>query len=232
MGVEIDEKDYWSTIISSLPIHLSNFASNQLAVARMYAPLKTIDPDALISLIAEEYDCQHVQHAQRGNTSRKAKVDEKNEALSATPGQLSKGKDNLQRQKGVCWNCGEKGHYKDKCPKLAKKKDDTVSKTEMANVAIVSDSDSNAAFLLVPINDKDAKRISKIDCDKWDSFFDGNLDMADTVDTVMIAPPFYFPSQSLPCPYVLPLISADSLSSFPLIHGLTSLFFLPRASYS
>ena len=63
MGVEIDEKDYQSTIISSLPIHLSNFASNQLAVARMYAPLKTIDPDALISLIAEEYNRQCVQHA-------------------------------------------------------------------------------------------------------------------------------------------------------------------------
>ena len=63
MGVEIDEKDYRSTIISSLPIHLSNFASNQLAVARMYAPLKTINPDALILLIAEEYNHQRVQHA-------------------------------------------------------------------------------------------------------------------------------------------------------------------------
>ena len=62
MGVEIDKKDYRSTIISSLPIHLSNFASNQLAVARMYAPLKTIDPDALILLIAKEYDRQHVTH--------------------------------------------------------------------------------------------------------------------------------------------------------------------------
>ena len=140
MGVEIDEKDYHSTIISSLPIHLSNFASNQLAVARLYAPLKTIDPDSLILLIAEEYDHQRVQRARRGNTSGKAKVNEKDEALSATPGELLKGKDNLRKQKGVCWNCGEKGHYKDKCPKPAKKKDDTASKTEMANAAIASDS--------------------------------------------------------------------------------------------
>ena len=80
----------------------------------MYASLKTIDPDPLISLIAEEYDRQRVQRAQRGNTSGKAKVDKKDETLSATPGQSSKGKDNLWRQKGVCWNCGEKGHYKDK----------------------------------------------------------------------------------------------------------------------
>ena len=58
MGVEIDEKDYCSTIISFLPIHLSKFALNQLAVARLYAPTKTIDPDALISLITKESKCQ------------------------------------------------------------------------------------------------------------------------------------------------------------------------------
>ena len=101
MGVEIDEKDYQSTIISSLPIHLSNFASNQLAVARMYAPLKTINPDALILLIAEEYNCQCVQCAQRGNTSGKAKFDKKDEALSATPGQLSKGNITYINRKGM-----------------------------------------------------------------------------------------------------------------------------------
>ena len=164
----------------------------------MYAPLKTIDPDALILLIAEEYDRQHVQHAQRGNISGKAKVDEKDEALSATSGQSLKGKDNLQRQKGVCWNCGEKGHYKDKCPKLAKKKDNTASKTETANAAIVSDSDSDAAFLLVPINDEDAERISEIDCDKQDSFFDGNLDTADAVDTSELAAQVYASHDNTP----------------------------------
>jgi len=84
MGVEIDEKDYRSTIISSLPIHLSNFASNQLAVARLYAPIKTIDPDALISLISEESDRQQSQRARRGNGSGKSKGDEKDEALYVT----------------------------------------------------------------------------------------------------------------------------------------------------
>jgi hypothetical protein len=32
VGVDIDEKDYRSTVISSLPTFLSNFASSQLAV--------------------------------------------------------------------------------------------------------------------------------------------------------------------------------------------------------
>ena len=56
MGVDIDEKDYRSTIITSLPYHLANFASGQLASAKMYATTKTIAPDSLISLISEEAD--------------------------------------------------------------------------------------------------------------------------------------------------------------------------------
>ena len=44
-SVVIDDKDYRSTIITSLPHYLSNFASSLLASARLYAPSKTIDPD-------------------------------------------------------------------------------------------------------------------------------------------------------------------------------------------
>jgi len=40
-----------STIISSLPIPLANFASNQLAAAKLYAQSKTIAPGSLIALI-------------------------------------------------------------------------------------------------------------------------------------------------------------------------------------
>jgi len=97
MGVEINEKDYCSTIISSLPIYLSNFASNQLAVARLYAPTKTIDPDALISLIAKESECQRSQHAYRGNGLGKSKYDDKDKALSVTQGQSSRGKGGPRR---------------------------------------------------------------------------------------------------------------------------------------
>jgi hypothetical protein len=52
VGVEIDEKDYCSTIISSLPIYLSSFASSQLAATWLYSPTKTIYPDILISLVS------------------------------------------------------------------------------------------------------------------------------------------------------------------------------------
>ena len=109
VGVDIDEKDYRSTIISSLPYALANFASSQLAAARMFAPMKTIAPDSLISLISEEYERQKTQKSRR---SGKNKDDDKDKAMATSSG---KGKPKYPR--GVCWNCGEKGHYKDKCPK-------------------------------------------------------------------------------------------------------------------
>ena len=37
VGVQIEEKDYQSTIIQSLPKYLASFASGQLATARLYS---------------------------------------------------------------------------------------------------------------------------------------------------------------------------------------------------
>ena len=157
MSVEIDEKDYCSTIISSLSIHLSNFILNQLTVARLYAPTKTIDPDALISLITEESDHQCSQCACRGNDSGKAKGDEKDKALSVTQGQLPKGKGgSCKLPRGVCWNCGEKGHFKNKCPKSTKKDEDSLKNGGTANAAIASDSEGEGAFFMEPESNTDS----------------------------------------------------------------------------
>jgi hypothetical protein len=81
MGVDVDEKDYRSTIISSLPIPLANFALNQLAAAKLYSALKTIAPDSLISLISEEYDRKK---------QRKEEKDSKDEALAVSSSSGSK----------------------------------------------------------------------------------------------------------------------------------------------
>ena len=54
VGIDIDEKDYCLTIISSLPIPLASFASNQLAFVKIYSTTKTIASNSLISLISEE----------------------------------------------------------------------------------------------------------------------------------------------------------------------------------
>ncbi len=145
MGVEIDEKDYRSTIISSLPYWLANFAANQLAVAKLYAPTKTIAPDALISLITEEADRQRSQRAARPRPPRRENDGKKDEALTISD------KPNRDRKpKGVCWNCGEPGHLKYKCPKP--KKDG--SSTAGANAA-VPDSDEEAAFFMEPFDNDD-----------------------------------------------------------------------------
>jgi hypothetical protein len=58
VGVGVDDKDYHSMIILSLPTYLSNFASGQLFIVKLYSPSKTIEPDALISLILEEFKHQ------------------------------------------------------------------------------------------------------------------------------------------------------------------------------
>ena len=151
MGVEIDKKDYLSTIISSLPVWLSNFASNQLAAARLYATDKTIDPDELISMIAEESDRQRTLRAARPRPPKKeGGNDVKDEALAAS----SSGGKRKAKPKGACWNCGEVGHLKSKCPK-PKKENSQASSSGTANVA-ESESEDEGAFFMEPDSDDDS----------------------------------------------------------------------------
>ena len=57
VGVVISKEDYRPTIISCLPRNFASFASSQLAVAQLINSMKKVDPDVLILLISEEYDC-------------------------------------------------------------------------------------------------------------------------------------------------------------------------------
>jgi gag-polypeptide of LTR copia-type/Zinc knuckle len=140
-SVTIKDKDYCSTIISSLPNFLSNFALSLLANVRLHAQSKTVDPDQLISLISEEYDHSILQCSQHAKPS---KSDEKDKAMLA----LLNGKGKQEcKPCGVCWNCGEKGHFKDKCPKPVKDmKNDSPKKGRSANTAVEDDSEDEATF--------------------------------------------------------------------------------------
>ena len=96
VGVDIDEKDYRSTIISSLPFALANFASSQLAAARMFATTKTIAPDSLISLISEEFERQKTQKSRR---SGKTKDEDEAMAVGSSSGK-GKGKGKAKYPRG------------------------------------------------------------------------------------------------------------------------------------
>ena len=187
VGVDIDEKDYRSTIISSLPYSLANFASSQLAAARMFATSKTIAPDSLISLISEEYERQKTQKSRRSGKTK----DDGDEAMVASSSS-KKGKGKKKYPRGVCWNCGDPGHYKDKCPKPATekptkepKKDIVPKKTESAN-AVESDSESEVAFLATYDTDSDESdglgdgdwfdEVALMDSEELNRFSEGKVD--------------------------------------------------------
>jgi hypothetical protein len=141
VGVTIDDKDYLSTIVGSLPYALSNFASSQLTAARMFSSTKTIDPDILISLLVEESDRQRAQFSRR-KFGGKGKEGEKDEALGVTP---EKGK--KPRRDVECWNCGGKGHFRHQCkkPKKADSKNGESKKEEPKKEQGKSDGRANAA---------------------------------------------------------------------------------------
>jgi len=164
VGVEVDNKDYLSTIISSLPNSLSNFASNQLAAAKLYAPSKTIDPDALISMISEEYEHQKSQRSRRSNgkSSRNNDRDEAMTVSSTSRGGKARGR-NHKFAHGTWWGCGGKGHFRDKCPTNPSKqkdgkgsKDSQKSSVANAVVGVDSDSEGEGAFAAVAVDDYDS----------------------------------------------------------------------------
>jgi gag-polypeptide of LTR copia-type len=145
-GVDIEEKNYRSTIIKSLPPHLSASASNLLAGAKLYSSTKTIEPDELITLVSEEYE-RHVAQRSRHSGQASGKGGDKDEALTL----LGKGKGKTfdRKPKGTCWNCSDKGHFKNKCPKPTKvvdKKHNSQKTSGSANVAAESDDEEEAAF--------------------------------------------------------------------------------------
>lgn len=141
VGVEIDDKDYLLTIISSLPYHLSNFASAQLSAAKMFVPTKSIKPDVLMTLLMEEAERQKAQLARCA--FRKGK-EEHNETLGVTDG--SRPRKGKAKANVTCWNCNTKGHYSNECEKP--KEDDKSRDTGIAAGAESEDEGAWAAKLI------------------------------------------------------------------------------------
>ena len=127
-GVMIEEKDYFSVILSSLPFSLSNFASNLLAAAQF--SMRIMGPDDLLPMLMEESDRQRAQKSRQKGFG-KAK-EEENEALVAGQStKVRKGKGKGKHADLTCYNCDEKGHISRFCKKPKKpRKDDNSGKQE------------------------------------------------------------------------------------------------------
>src|SRR6202522_3537120 len=119
VGVKISDEDYLSTIISSLPDALSNFASMQMSWT-LQQTQQSMDASTLMTMLLQEAECQDLRSQRRKQATWKAKEDEKSEALALST-EKPRGKRDMS--KISCWNCGELGHFSSKCNKPRKFKD-------------------------------------------------------------------------------------------------------------
>jgi hypothetical protein len=141
VGVKISDEDYLSTIISSLPDALSNFASMQMSWTFQQSQ-QTMDANTLMTMLLQEAERQDLRAQKRKQTSGKGKEDEKSEALAVST-EKPRGKRDMSKIN--CWNCGEPGHFSSKCDKPKKAKDNKStttpdSKKEGTSAAAVEES--------------------------------------------------------------------------------------------
>jgi len=111
-GVSIDDNDYQVTIVCSIPKEIADFASSTLSAARLIDHTKKIDPDQLILLILEEYDRCHARVPKNVLNQRPDRRGGDSVAMAAAP--ATRGG---RTRRGACWNCGERGHHQNECPK-------------------------------------------------------------------------------------------------------------------
>ena len=155
-GVVVDEKDYFSVIISSLPVALSNFASNQLAAAQFLLSRRT--PDDLLSMLVEESDRQRAQRqCQRGSGKGKDEESEE-EALTAGSGKPKRNRANV-----TCWTCDKVGHYSCECEKPSESDDepkdqetskDNATVNNVTAAILESDDECRGAWAAEEVEDK------------------------------------------------------------------------------
>lgn len=102
-GVTLDDHEYASILVGSLPSTYDPTLSSILASAKLSKT--TLDPDIVTSLIIDDFDRREV-------SKKKSKKDDKDVAYYAG-GSSEKGKDGKSDKE--CHNCGKKGHFKADC---------------------------------------------------------------------------------------------------------------------
>ena len=130
VGVTISDKDYLSTIISSLPEALSIFTSSQIAWTTQQSS-KPMDVNVLMMMLLQEVNQQYLRTQKHKHRDRKGKDEKKNEVLVVD--QL-RGKKECDLSMIECWNCRDMGHFWSKCPKLKKVSTDSKKLTEVSSI--------------------------------------------------------------------------------------------------
>ena len=142
VGIEITENDYQSLVLNFVPGEISGHLANVSAGFKAWTMFSTaseskaaehiLDAEALMQFAIEEWD----RRAPMRKAREKSKDTSNGTALamvsSEKPGAKTGGDDKKKRfgKRGECWNCGDKGHKRDTCPK---------SKNSNANAAIDED---------------------------------------------------------------------------------------------
>ncbi|KXN83211.1 hypothetical protein AN958_01725, partial [Leucoagaricus sp. SymC.cos] len=154
VSVGINDDDYQSTILQSLPLSLSNFTSMQLSAAHLnvaYGGSGTIDLDLLIIMVSDEWE----QTQTYSHSCRKDDVPVY-DALSVEGNGKEKGKG---KKKGPCWKCGGL-HMKRECPELegeeenkSRAKSESSKWGKSANVMATTWDNNDVAFTVEVIDD-------------------------------------------------------------------------------
>ena len=120
MGKKIEDSDFTTLILASLPKGY-RLLINAISLQNRASPAP-LQPRVIMESILEEFYCLQIEESQSKVTENamtakggKGKGKKPRKGLGLT----SRGATNPDVE---CWTCGEKGHYKDKCPKKSKKK--------------------------------------------------------------------------------------------------------------
>lgn len=146
MGITINDDDYRSTIIQSLPWNLANFVSVQLSIASLIPSLNgTIEPDRLINMICEEWERTR-SHRNKGGPKGESSADDSMAVDTEGHRKGGKWKGKGKGKKGGCYECGDPDHWKRDCPKWKQKQADKKSKGGDANAVDSGVPDETFAF--------------------------------------------------------------------------------------
>ena len=119
MGKEISKQDFMTQILASLPNSYQPVI-NTISLQNRATP-KTLKPNIVMESILEEFERLQIEDSQLKSADNPmlAKGGKGKGKKQKFPTSSSGNSTNLDVE---CWNCGEKGHVRAKCPKKPKKK--------------------------------------------------------------------------------------------------------------